>query len=613
MARATSTTPPTQPLALSSLTAISPLDGRYRGRVEALAPLVSEFGLIRARVLVEIEWFLRLAATPGIAELPALDDRRREACRAVYRDFAVADAERVRAIEARTNHDVKAVEYFVKDRLAAIEGLAPHVEYVHFACTSEDINNLAYAVMLSRGRDEVMLPAMRALVADLRRLAVANAGVPMLARTHGQPASPTTVGKELGVFVTRLERQLGAFEDVSVLGKANGAVGNYNAHLAAFPAVDWPALAADFVRSLGLEHNPYTTQIEPHDYIAEYFDALARFNQVLLDFDRDIWGYIALGYFRSRTVAGETGSSTMPHKVNPIDFENSEGNIGVANALLAHLGRKLSVSRWQRDLSDSTALRCVGTCLGHSLVAIVAAARGIDRLEVDVGALDADLAGSWEVLAEAVQTVMRRAGMDEPYERLKAMTRGERLDRAGYEALVDALELPGDMHATLRALTPATYTGIARQLAQELAGAPDEVTVATVPWKTHEEVLMGVRTAVFIEEQGVPEDHERDGRDAAATHFLATAADRGPVGTARLLADGQIGRLAVLAEARRTGIGRRLLEAALAAARGRGDRAVWLNAQLDARGLYEAAGFEAVGEPFVEAGLGHIRMELDLA
>ncbi len=605
-------TPDLAALPLSSLTAVSPLDGRYRGRVESLAPLVSEFGLIRFRVRVEIDWFLHLAATPEIAELPPLDEARKDACRAVYREFTVEDAERIRAIEARTNHDVKAVEYFVKERLAALEGLAPHVEFVHFACTSEDISNLAYALMLLRARREVMVPAMSGLIADIRRLALPNAAVPMLARTHGQPASPTTVGKELGVFVTRLRRQLRAFEAVSVLGKANGAVGNYNAHLAAFPEVDWATVSADFVHGLGLAHNPHTTQIEPHDYIAEYFDALARFNQVLLDFDRDVWGYISLGYFRSRRVAGETGSSTMPHKVNPIDFENSEGNIGIANALLKHLGGKLSVSRWQRDLSDSTALRCVGTCLGHSLVAIVAASRGIDRLEVDARTLEEDLAESWEVLAEAAQTVMRRAGMEEPYERLKELTRGERLDQAGYLALVDALDLPEAMRGTLRRLTPARYTGIARELTEELAGERDDIAVETVPWQSHEDVLMAVRTAVFIEEHGIPPDLERDGRDEGALHFLATASGGGPIGTGRLLADGQIGRLAVLPEERRGGIGRRLLDAALVSARTRGDRAVWLNARLEARGLYERAGFKAVGEPFLEAGLRHIRMELDL-
>ena len=598
-------------LPLSSLTAVSPLDGRYRRRVDALAPLVSELGLMRARVLVEIEWFLHLANTPEIAELPPIEPPLRDACRAIHANFSVADGERIRAIEARTNHDVKAVEYFVKERLAKLDGLAPHVEYVHFACTSEDINNLAYALMLKRARSEVMAPAMHALIADIRRLALANAGVPMLARTHGQAASPTTVGKELAVFAARLDRQLRAFEAVSVLGKANGAVGNYNAHLATFPDVDWPGLAADFVRGLGLEHNPHTTQIEPHDYMAEYFDALARFNQVLLDFDRDMWGYISLGYFRSRKVAGETGSSTMPHKVNPIDFENSEGNIGIANALLSHLGQKLAVSRWQRDLSDSTALRCVGTGLGHSLVAFVAASRGIDRLEVDAERLDADLSDSWEVLAEAVQTVMRRAGMDEPYERLKELTRGERLDEAGYQALIEALDLPANLRRTLRHLTPARYTGMAREIAEEIGRERGDVKVETVPWNTHQDVLMAVRKTVFVEEQGVPEALERDGKDAAAEHFLATAGGRGVVGTARLLADGQIGRVAVLPDERRTGIGRRLLDAALAGARARGDRAVWLNAQADAVGLYEASGFTAVGERFLEAGIVHVRMELE--
>ena len=448
------------------MTAISPLDGRYRSRVAPLAPLTSEFGLMRNRVMVEVEWFLHLAAEEQIPELPDPDPLARRAARAIWRDFALADAQRIRDIERTTNHDVKAVEYFVKER---IEPVAPeHVEFVHFGCTSEDINNLAYALMLKRAREEVMIPAMREPIERLRVLAAATADVAMLARTHGQAASPTTVGKELAVFIARLERQLKGFGQVGVLGKMNGAVGNYNAHLAAFPEIDWPALAARFVEGLGLGFNAYTTQIESHDYIAEYFDALTRFNQVLLDLTQDIWGYIAIGYFRSRRIEGETGSSTMPHKVNPIDFENAEGNLGVANALMSHLARKLAVSRWQRDLSDSTALRSVGTCLGHSLVAYTSALRGIGKLELDTERLQQDLDSSWEVLAEAVQTVMRREGLREPYERLKELTRGRELDEASFKTLIEALDLPASALDALRRLTPASYTGLAQRLAQML-------------------------------------------------------------------------------------------------------------------------------------------------
>ena len=448
------------------MNAISPLDGRYRSRVAALAPLTSEFGLMRNRVMVEVEWFLHLAAEEQIPELPDPGKAARKAARAIWRDFAIADAERIRDIERTTNHDVKAVEYFVKERIGAFA--QKHVEFVHFGCTSEDINNLSYAVMLKQAREEVMAPAMRELIERLRELAATTANVPMLARTHGQAASPTTVGKELTVFIARLERQLTGFEAVAVLGKMNGAVGNYNAHLAAFPEIDWPALAARYVESLGLGFNAYTTQIESHDYIAEYFDALTRFNQVLLDLAQDIWGYISVGYFRSRRVEGETGSSTMPHKVNPIDFENAEGNLGVANALMSHLARKLAVSRWQRDLSDSTALRSVGTCLGHSLVAYTSALRGIGKLELDTERLQQDLDTSWEVLAEAVQTVMRKEGLDEPYERLKELTRGRELDQASFKALIGALDLPAPALDALRRLTPAGYTGLAQRLAEML-------------------------------------------------------------------------------------------------------------------------------------------------
>lgn len=453
---------------LSSLTAISPLDGRYRSRVNSLAPYVSEYGLVRFRVQVEVEWFLHLASSDEIGELPALGPRTVDSCRKIWRDFSIVDAELVANIEKTTNHDVKAVEYFVKERLQAIKEISPFIEFVHFACTSEDINNLAYAVMLKTARDEVLLPSMKELIGLIRQLAADTAAIPMLSRTHGQSATPTTVGKELANFIARLERQLNTFESTTLLGKFNGAVGNYNAHVTAYPNIDWPALAACFVEQFDVEFNAYTTQIEPHDYIAEYFDALARFNQILIDFDQDIWGYISIGYFRSRLVQGETGSSTMPHKVNPIDFENSEGNLGLANAIMSHLGRKLVISRWQRDLSDSTALRSIGTCLAHSLVAYTSTIKGLRKLEIDLDKLASDLEASWEVLTEAVQTAMRKAGMVEPYEQLKALARGRQLDETLYKQLIDGLELTPESAELLKNLTPSNYTGLAYRLAEAL-------------------------------------------------------------------------------------------------------------------------------------------------
>jgi adenylosuccinate lyase len=448
------------------LLAVSALDGRYRAKVAALAPLVSEFGLMRYRVRVECRWFAHLAAAPDIAELPPLSAAQRRAVDTVADDFDLAAAERIKALEATTNHDVKAVEYFVKERLAGVDGLAAHVEFVHFACTSEDINNLAYALMLREARQAVLLPTMDELVGAIEALAMAHADLPMLARTHGQPASPTTLGKELRNVARRLRRQQAQLAGLPLLGKMNGAVGNFNAHVAAYPAVDWPALSDAFVRELGLEPNHHTTQIEPHDFIAELFHVLTRFNQVLLDFDRDVWSYIAIDYFRQRKVEGETGSSTMPHKVNPIDFENSEGNLGVANALLAHMADKLPVSRWQRDLSDSTVLRNVGSALGHCVVAYQATLRGIGRLEVNEPVIRADLDERWEVLAEAVQTVMRRYGLAEPYEQLKRVTRGRQLDESLYRQVLADLDLPDAARRELEALTPAAYTGIAAHLAR---------------------------------------------------------------------------------------------------------------------------------------------------
>ncbi len=450
------------------LLALSPLDGRYAGKVDALRPIFSEYGLIRARMRVEVEWLLALAAEPGIAGLPAFDDGATARLRSLAAGFTVEDAARVKAIEATTNHDVKAVEYFIKQRLEDDAGLAPALEFVHFACTSEDINNLAYALMLNQARQEVLLPKLDALIQKLRAMAHEHAVLPMLSRTHGQTASPTTVGKELANVVARLHRQGEQLAAVSLSGKANGAVGNYNAHVAACPDVDWPAFARRFVESLDLDFNPYTTQIEPHDSIAEIADAQKRIGTICIDLCRDTWGYISLGYFSQAVQAGEVGSSTMPHKVNPIDFENAEGNFGVANALFEHFAAKLPVSRWQRDLSDSTVLRALGTAFGHALIGFDALLRGLDKLSVNQRRLAADLDASWEVLAEAVQTVMRRHGLPNPYEQLKALTRGQGITEASMRAFIASLALPDADKQRLLAMTPGSYTGLAERLAQDI-------------------------------------------------------------------------------------------------------------------------------------------------
>jgi adenylosuccinate lyase len=448
------------------LLAVSALDGRYRDKVRELSPIVSEYGLMSYRVLVECRWFAHLAGQSGIPEIAPLSSEQAKALNSIAAEFTIADAERIKDIERTTNHDVKAVEYFVKERLISIEGLSEHVEFVHFACTSEDINNLAYALMTREARDRVLMPVMDTLIASIEAMAIANADLPMLSRTHGQTASPTTLGKELRNVSVRLRRQQRAVANGEVLGKMNGAVGNFNAHAVAYPDVDWPAVSEAFVRDLGLLPNAHTTQIEPHDYLAELFHALIRFNQVLLDLDRDLWSYVSIEYFKQRKVEGETGSSTMPHKVNPIDFENSEGNIGIANALLEHMAAKLPVSRWQRDLSDSTVLRNLGSALGHSLIAYQATLKGLSRLEVNSAAIAEDLDRSWEVLSEAVQTVMRRYGLPEPYEQLKEATRGRQLDAALYLEILRKLDLPAAVKADLETLTPADYIGLAPRLAR---------------------------------------------------------------------------------------------------------------------------------------------------
>ena len=445
---------------LTSLTAVSPVDGRYGRRTTALRPIFTEYGLIRNRVLVEVRWLQRLAAHPSIAEVAPFSETANAALNKLAEDFQLEHAERVKEFERTTNHDVKAVEYLLKEQAQKLPELQKVTEFIHFACTSEDINNLSHALMLREGRDDVLLPLMRKLAQSLRELSVEFADVPMLSRTHGQPASPTTLGKEFANVVYRLERQIEQVAAIPLLGKINGAVGNYNAHLSAYPDIDWEANAKEFIEGdLGLTFNPYTTQIEPHDYIAELFDAVARFNTILIDFDRDVWGYISLGYFKQKTVEGEIGSSTMPHKVNPIDFENSEGNLGIANAIFQHLASKLPISRWQRDLTDSTVLRNLGVGMAHSVIAYEATLKGVGKLEVNPQKIAEDLDNCWEVLAEPVQTVMRRYGIENPYEKLKDLTRGKGISAEALQVFIETLDLPEEAKVQLRALTPANYIG----------------------------------------------------------------------------------------------------------------------------------------------------------
>ena len=454
-------------MAADTIRALSPVDGRYASKVEPLRDIASEYGLIRYRILIEIRWLEVLAGSSEIGELPDLPDAIAERLARLVDAFDIEDARRVKAIEARTNHDVKACEYFLRECIAGLDGADRVSEFIHFGCTSEDINNLAYALMLRDARDRVLQPAMRALTDQLAALAAGETRQPMLSRTHGQTASPTTLGKELANVVVRLDRQLRAIDAVEPMGKFNGAVGNFNAHAAAYPEVDWPVLSRRLLRRLELAPNAMTTQIEPHDWIAELAHAISRFNTVAIDLCRDVWGYISLGYFRQRVVADEVGSSTMPHKVNPIDFENAEGNFGVANALLAHFAEKLPISRFQRDLTDSTVLRNVGVALGHCLIACASLAKGLGKLEVDRERLNSDLERSWEVLAEPVQTLMRRHGVPDAYDRLKALTRGAAIDATQLAGFVAGLEIPDAAKAQLLDLTPDTYTGIATLLAEE--------------------------------------------------------------------------------------------------------------------------------------------------
>ena len=455
-------------MTLNKLNALSPVDGRYASKVDELRPIFSEFGLIKARVTVEVRWLQALSEQSEIKEVPAFSDETHDLLDRIISDFSIEDAQQVKNIESTTNHDVKAVEYFLKEKTSNNKELLAVNEFIHFACTSEDINNLSYALMLKEGRDDVMGPAIANVIDDIKDKALSYAAIPLLSRTHGQTASPSTMGKEFANVVARLERQLLQLEDVDIMGKINGAVGNYNAHYSAYPTIDWPAFSEDFVESLGLTFNPYTIQIEPHDYIAEYFHVLARVNTILIDFSRDAWGYISMGYFKQKTIAGEVGSSTMPHKVNPIDFENAEGNFGIANALMNHFSEKLPISRWQRDLTDSTVLRNLGTCLAHSLIGFKSLQKGISKLEINEQKLLQDLDANWEVLAEPIQTVMRRYGIEKPYEKLKELTRGQGIDQQSMQVFIKTLNIPDDAKQQLLTLTPATYTGCAELLAKNI-------------------------------------------------------------------------------------------------------------------------------------------------
>ncbi|OSN06549.1 adenylosuccinate lyase [Lonsdalea britannica] len=453
---------------LTSLTAVSPIDGRYGDKVSALRTIFSEYGLLKFRVQVEVRWLQKLASCAAIKEVPSFDADANAYLDKIVAEFSVEDAARIKTIERTTNHDVKAVEYFLKEKVAVVPALQAVNEFIHFACTSEDINNLSHALMLETARRDVVLPFWRKTIDAIAALAQEYRDIPLLSRTHGQPATPSTIGKEFANVAYRMERQFRQLAQVDVMGKINGAVGNYNAHMVAYPDVDWHTFSEEFVTSLGITWNPYTTQIEPHDYIAELFDCISRFNTILIDFDRDVWGYVALNHFKQKTIAGEIGSSTMPHKVNPIDFENSEGNLGLANAVLGHLSTKLPVSRWQRDLTDSTVLRNLGVGLGYALIAYQSTLKGISKLEVNRDRLLDELDHNWEVLAEPIQTVMRRYGIEKPYEKLKELTRGKRVNAEGMKTFIESLAIPEEEKIRLKELTPANYIGRAVKMVDEL-------------------------------------------------------------------------------------------------------------------------------------------------
>lgn len=455
-------------MSLSALTAVTSVDGRYHGKTHDLSPYFSEYGLIKNRLLVELSWLIKLSECAEIKELPEFSTTQKNQLLSLHDAFTPDQAQRIKDIEAITNHDVKAVEYYIKEQMEKIDGLTAYQEFVHFACTSEDINNLAYGLILKQARSAILVPQISGLIAQLRTMSHDFAGAAMMAKTHGQPATPTTMGKELANVVFRLEQQLQKLNEVTLFGKLNGAVGNFNAHICAYPEVDWPSLSKDFISGLGLSFHPYTTQIEPHDYIAEISHVMVRVHVILLDLCRDIWGYISNNYFGQKTKAGEVGSSTMPHKVNPIDFENAEGNLGLANALLAHLAEKLPISRWQRDLTDSTVLRAMGTAYGHALISYQSLAKGLTKLTLNSAVLEADLDANWALLAEPIQTVMRRYGIANPYEKLKELTRGQSIDKQAIKTFINGLNLPNEAKQQLLTLTPATYLGNAKHQAKHI-------------------------------------------------------------------------------------------------------------------------------------------------
>lgn len=585
---------------------LSPLDGRYATKTKSLTGIGSEFGLIHYRVSIEISWFKYLSRRTDIPELPELSTTDSIALDTLDNEFDIDSALEIKSLEKTLQHDVKAVEYWLKDRCSTIPNLTPYIEFIHFACTSDDINNLAYGLMLKEARNTVLLPAMVKLVATMAKQAQQLAKHVMPARTHGQIASPTTMGKELANYVYRLRRQLQLFAKQPIYGKMNGSVGNYNAHLQAYPNVNWLHLSAEFITSLNLEFNPYTTQIEPHDSMVEYAQIISRFNQILLDFNRDIWSYIAIGYFtQSNTNKNQVGSSTMPHKINPIDFENSEGNLGIANTIAGHFANKLPVSRWQRDLSDSTTIRNISLLFAHSLIAWQGTLQGLQKLKSEPAVMQHDLNSAWETLAEPIQTIMRKHRLNNPYEQLRKLTQGRSFTEKTFSNMTKNLNLPEAVYQEIKNLTPASYTGLAVDLALQIA-KKDDFRVAEVTWGSEQNNLQKIRHQVFVREQAVPPEDEWDGMDQTARHFLVWLADL-PLGTGRLQADGKIGRMAVLAPWRNFGLGSRILKLAVKVCIDHG-KPPFLSAQLTAERFYLNHGFVRTGEEFMESGIAHVKM-----
>lgn len=604
----------------AALTSISAVDGRYQPQLEDLRDYASEAALIGYRTLIEVEWFIHLLGNGPTQLRQAISSDEIATCRRLYQNFSNADAAKVKRLEKTTNHDIKAVEYFVREKLAEIfqkRGQSINLELVHFACTSEDINNLAYGLILRDLRTFVLLPSCAKFLQSLMQLAERTNDIPMLSRTHGQAASPTTVGKELTNFIERATAWSEELRAIDVRGKVNGAVGNFNAHFFVDPSFDWIGLSRQFVERLGLTYAAQTTQIEPHDYMARYFRAVIGFNQVILDLDRDVWGYLSLGYFKQRTKKHEVGSSTMPHKVNPIDFENSEGNVGISNALLSHLSEKLPVSRWQRDLSDSTVQRNVGVAIGHTLLAMRSSTKGLNKLDVNRQAIAQDLDSAYEVLTEALQVSMRAEGIVDSYEKIKDIARGRAISRSDYLAMVEKSGVSLDKKLALRSLKPDQYTGRASQLSRECliecGKRLETISVSRACWGMHGHELGQIRHLVFIDEQKVDRSEEFDGLDEESIHIVARLDVTGEaIGTGRLLLTGQIGRMAVLKPYRKQGVGGRILNACVQAAQSVGLRTddLFLHAQEHAIPFYESHQFVAVGAEFQEANITHRKMVL---